>query len=135
MGIILQAADEFNVNTPTLFYPFTQVAGEWQTVIDFPSTGVFTIGVQPLVSVEELIGANLKVYPNPIKDLLTIDWGSDIHQKWYGELYDQVGRKVFTFQHTERKASVFIPELSTGLYQLVIHTNESAKIVRSIVVE
>jgi photosystem II stability/assembly factor-like uncharacterized protein len=135
MGIILQAADEFNVNTPTQFYPLNLVGGEWLTSIDFPISGVFTIGVQPAVNTQEIFGSQLKLYPNPTEDQLVIDWGTTTQEKWFGELYNQLGQVVYSFQSSDRKMTVRLPELNAGIYQLTLRTEESSKIVRTIVIQ
>ena len=74
IGLIVAEGDAFDVNTQPVFYPLQNEGEYWSVGVDFPQSGVFTIGFEPVMSLEEsLIEAKWNVYPNPANNQVTIE--------------------------------------------------------------
>ncbi len=58
----------------------------------------------------------IKVYPNPVADLLTIDWQGNDAQTLY--LYDYLGRLQLTINKDTNKTVLDVNSLSSGVYFL-----------------
>ena len=81
------------------------------------------------VAVETVDNSNLSIYPNPVKDVLTINYDKTISQV---DVYDVNGKLVKTF--TTVSDNINVSELSKGVYMLNMQT-EDGLIVKSIVKE
>ena len=74
IGLIVSEGDEFSISNQPNFYPLQNEGGYWVAEIDLPSHGVFTIGFEPVMRVEEsVIEAEWSIYPNPAQDFLNIE--------------------------------------------------------------
>jgi hypothetical protein len=81
------------------------------------------------VSIQEVEDSNLYIYPNPVKDMMTISYDKAISQI---DVYDVNGKLVKTF--TTVNGTINISDLSDGVYMLNIQTEEGL-MVRKIVKE
>ena len=81
------------------------------------------------VSIETVENSNLSIFPNPVKDVLTINYDKAISQI---DVYDVNGKLVKTF--TTVNGTINVSDLSSGVYMLNIQTEEGL-VVRKIVKE
>ena len=69
------------------------------------------------------LGDIVKVYPNPVKDVLNINVGS--HQIKNVNIYDVNGRLILenNINHHSSNVQLKIPQIKSGIYLLSIETN------------
>lgn len=72
---------------------------------------------------------NLKVYPNPANDVLTIEWKGGVYADV--EIYDLLGRQVKTFRESGGRMYMDISNWNPGIYFIEIGGVEIRKLVVS----
>jgi aminopeptidase N len=67
----------------------------------------------------------IKVYPNPATNQITIEFPNSINTKSLIELFDLTGKKVMSSKQTsQQKMIVHLPHLPQGIYSLKVTANE-----------
>ncbi|HRV54120.1 MAG TPA: T9SS type A sorting domain-containing protein, partial [Mangrovimonas sp.] len=87
--------------------------------------------ISATLSVEEVAGhSQIKVFPNPAKEYLTIRLGNEMElQK--ADMYNNVGQLVLSSGNSQE---INVAGLSQGIYLLEIQTNQG-KEIRKIIVQ
>ncbi|MEI6764449.1 MAG: T9SS type A sorting domain-containing protein [Bacteroidota bacterium] len=99
------------------------------TVIDeyFQMTSdSITVFVDPVASVAEKQNErNIKVYPNPAADIVTIEFKNGIFENAIVELYDLTGQKVLveTIESGSSKHQINLKEMNAGFYYCKVINN------------
>jgi hypothetical protein len=83
--------------------------------------------------INELSKLNLNIYPNPVKDLVTIDVA--YHSTVTVELYDQTGRRVMQAVKTGNDHSLDVSALNSGIYFMVLRDENGAGQQTKLVIE
>ncbi|MCT4664201.1 MAG: T9SS type A sorting domain-containing protein [Flavobacteriales bacterium] len=100
-------------------YKYTDHGTYYVTLTAFhgPCEDVFTkkIIVRPNIGVKEQVLINFEVYPNPTKNIFTIDLAED-YPEVNMELYDILGKKILERKLTEKSNEIAIPSLESGTY-------------------
>lgn len=92
----------------------------WQEEsLNFGQALDFTINIVSSTSVKPLDLANLRIYPNPVKEILNIDYKEDISKL---TVYDLSGRLIKTYNKNQSNNSIDVSELKSGTYLLNIET-------------
>lgn len=87
------------------------------------------VTVDACTGIEELQTAAVKLYPNPVQDVLHINTNST--ELKTVEVYDMVGKKVMSLTSSETVIAIDSRELSTGIYIVRIQSgNSKAAIAR-----
>lgn len=81
------------------------------------------ITVDACVGIEELQTAAVKLYPNPVQDVLHINTNST--ELKTVEVYDMAGKKVMSLTSSETVITIDSRELSTGMYTVRIQSGNS----------
>ena len=92
------------------------------------SQGVFTTGIE-----EMMASYGAAVYPNPVKDLLTIEVASSITGEFNYRIYNVVGELALTGKITDQKQQVDLSDLPPGVYSMELNLGSGVyrtKIVR-----
>jgi hypothetical protein len=103
----------------------------WTNAYGCESSLVYAVNVD--VSVQEMLTSNLRIYPNPTRDVVNIQWDF-MNENTYLTVFDNAG-KLLSTQKLNNQA-LHIVDLSgyeNGVYQLRL-SNENAVIVKAIVV-
>lgn len=92
----------------------------------------YTVNVTAALSVNDVVkrDSNLKIYPNPVSDMLNIDSESKIKSL---TIFDQSGKSVLNESINAQKANINISRLTTGTYIVTAQTEnglQSAKIIK-----
>src|SRR5690606_38369724 len=87
-----------------------------QTVNSCTSTP-FDVTVTVTLGSEDFFAENLKVYPNPVNDLLTVSYTEDISSI---EIYNIVGQLVLVKDINAAEAQISLAQLPTGTYLVKI---------------
>ena len=79
-------------------------------------------------TVDEISQYDLKIYPNPASDILTIEWekgGKEVNFK----VYDLVGRKIEDMTATGGRKFLDISRWENGMYIVIINDMELKRVV------
>ena len=135
-------ASSSEFNTPSAYYrqeivDLSDYAGEERVLIKFVFTSdygnnVFVDNINISngpTAIETVEVSNLEIFPNPVKDVLTINYDKAISQI---DVYDLDGKLVKSF--TTVGSTVNVSDLSAGVYMLNMQTEEGL-VVKKIVKE
>ena len=125
IGLIVSEGDEFSISDQPDFYPLQNEGGYWVAEIDLPSHGVFTIGFEPVMRLEEsVIEAEWSIYPNPARDILNIESRYVALAGAGCRALDVSGRQVARWTWDEgQRMRLDISTWRAGLYLIEINKN------------
>ena len=103
-----------------------EVRIEWPdnttTVVeDVAANQVITI-TNDVLSNDEFKSVNIKLYPNPVSDVLTIESTTQINSI---EVYNVLGQKIVSKTNRDTKVNLNIKHLNSGHYFLKVHSLEN----------
>ena len=113
----------------TVFYSIK--SKEWPEIsASFILTKDTVIHIQLDASASLLEGNNqvVKVYPNPVKDILVLEMGDLVMEKW--ELFNMSG-ELIRFGSFKGDTRIYLSQFSTGVYLLKI-SNENQVLIKKI---
>jgi hypothetical protein len=103
----------------------------WANAYGCESTQFYAVSVD--VSVEENIASNLRIYPNPTRDVVNIQWYF-MNENTYLSVFDNAGKLLSTNKlNNQSLLQVDLSGYENGVYQLRL-SNENAVIMKAIVV-
>jgi photosystem II stability/assembly factor-like uncharacterized protein len=120
LGLITQEGWAFIPGITPNFIPLTFDGEYWSATYDFLGSGVFTIGVQPAVSVPDLSKADLAVYPNPAESNVTIRLKDADFNGVNVQLINSLGQLVASRPMNMPQLQLDLTGLAQGLYSLVL---------------
>ena len=132
IGLIIGDEDEFLPGQSLDYIPLTLVGDYYTATASFPASGVFTIGVEPAVGVEDLSKADVRIYPNPSTDNFRIDVFNTTLSAFTYQLFDQMGRVVREGKFIGSTLILDGGQLAAGTYQLRL-TNGDQTTAKTIV--
>jgi hypothetical protein len=134
IGLIVTDTDEFQPSQAPDYYPLVLDGEYLVATVSFPASGVFTIGVEPTVSVEDLSFASASFFPNPAEEVVNIQLNQVWPQAWELNLYDHVGRVVKSQRFSGTSGNVNFSDLANGMYIAEIRINgtviQKSKLIR-----
>ena len=118
IGLIFTEDEAFVPGSIVTFIPLLIQGPMLEATVDFPSSGIFTIGQMPQLGVypQELISAN--VFPNPVADQLQIQLKNSYPETWLVNIYDVTGKTVDSISCTGNSAVADMKDLSPGVYHI-----------------
>jgi hypothetical protein len=103
----------------------------WTNVYGCESTQFYAVSVD--VSVQEIFASNLKIYPNPTRDLVNIQWDF-MNENTFLTVFDNTGKLLSTQKLNNQTLHILdLSGYENGVYQLRL-INENAVIVKAIAV-
>ena len=103
----------------------------WANAYGCESTQFYAVNVD--VSVQEIFASNLKIYPNPTRDLLNIQWDF-MNENTFLTVFDNTGKLLSTQKLNNQTLHILdLSGYENGVYQLRL-SNENAVIVKAIAV-
>ena len=140
LATVTTGSGEFNALSSqyqTAWLNLTEYANQSSVIIKFVFTSdygnnVFVDNIEILdipVGIEDVDESTLAIFPNPVKDVLTINYDKAISQI---DVYDVNGKLVKTI--TTVGSTVNVSDLSSGVYMLNLQT-EDGLVVKKIVKE
>jgi hypothetical protein len=103
----------------------------WANAYGCESTQFYAVSVD--VSVQEIFASNLKIYPNPTRDLLNIQWDF-MNENTFLTVFDNTGKLLSTQKLNNQTLQMLdLSGYENGVYQLRL-SNENAVIVKAIAV-
>jgi len=134
IGLIVVDTDEFQPGQSPDFYPLSLNGEYLEAEVEFPASGVFAIGVQPTVGVQNLDLAEVSIFPNPVENIVSIQLNKVWPERWDFILYDSVGRRILNRQFNSKLVSLSLNDLASGMYfaEIVIDgvVIEKTKLIR-----
>ena len=103
----------------------------WANAYGCESTQFYAVSVD--VSVQEIFASNLRIYPNPTRDFVNIQWDF-MNENTYLSLFDNTGKLITTQKLNNQMLHILdLSGYQNGVYQLRL-SNENAVIVKAIAV-
>ena len=103
----------------------------WTNVYGCESTQFYAVSVD--VSVQEIFASNLKIYPNPTRDLVNIQWDF-MNENTFLTVFDNTGKLLSTQKLNNQTLQILdLSGYENGVYQLRL-SNENAVIAKAIAV-
>ncbi len=120
IGLIVAEGEEFSIFNQPAFYPLQNQGEYWSTEVDLPTHGVFTIGFEPVMRVDEsLAEADWQVYPNPANDVLNISSRFVETAGVQCRIVDLSGRVVAAWSwNGGQRMSIDVASWSSGMYMV-----------------
>lgn len=81
---------------------------------------------------DEILDNQLKVYPNPTSNLVTIELTNNYSSNVTYKLYNLLGELIYTSESNDQLFSIDISDLSRGIYLLELTDAQSNKVVKKI---
>jgi regulation of enolase protein 1 (concanavalin A-like superfamily) len=73
----------------------------------------YTLNIGSLIAVSETSKNTIKAYPNPVKDIFTIEAQGKIKTV---KVYDVTGKQILTKEFNEAKSQIDFSKFSSGVY-------------------
>ncbi len=115
-------------NTPGTYNVTLKVSNAFGSINSNLKTGYIYVGG---VGVDELSQGGIKVYPNPVKDIMNVEAGSGIQQI---QLFNVTGQMVINKQVDSKTVTLNTSSLKAGIYMLKV-TTETGTSERKVVVQ
>jgi|GEM_PF-5961321 len=129
IGLIWDEVPTFESSDVPNFVPLTLENGIWTAEVDFTGKGVFTVGISPVLSVNE-VENEFKLFPNPASDEVNLDL-SKVNNAEALEVLNALGQVVISERISSSFVTLDLSELTTGNYFVrlligkeVIHTEQ-----------
>ncbi len=124
IGLIVETTPFFFVGGEPTFTPLVDEGdGIYSVSYDFWNNGVFTIGVQPALSVANLQEMEWSIYPNPSEGMINIEvplWPSSLQLV----MRDALGRTVMSFPLNNTKSVLNTEGMSPGVYTVQLFSED-----------
>ncbi|MCB9224361.1 MAG: T9SS type A sorting domain-containing protein [Crocinitomicaceae bacterium] len=115
----------------TLYYTYTD--GNGCEAVDSVS-----IWVNACLEIQNNIFPDLSIYPNPFKDLTTINFGQELNGEYNAVVYDALGNQVYLNEKiTGNQIQIHRNELSAGIYifTLIDHSTGAEVFTTKLMIE
>lgn len=127
LGLIITTENEFMAGSTVIFIPFLIQGPGLEAQVDFPESGVFTIGMEPSLSLENLDYATATIFPNPVNDQLNVVLKNAWPHSWNILVHNNLGQLVATSNCSGKKGQVNFENLVTGIY--IVSVEISGKVI------
>lgn len=87
----------------------------------------FAVTVEVILSNNEFVKNELKYYPNPVKDILSISYTERILQI---EVFDLLGKRVKSKLTDDKEVSIDLADLSSGTYMIQLKTDSKQQFIK-----
>ncbi len=135
LGLILMEGNEFVTGGNVQFIPLFIQGPVLEATFDFPTSGVFTIGTEPALSIPNLDYATANIFPNPANDLLQIDLKNAWPDKWTIIIRNAIGQIVNAQTCTGKHADVGVEQLANGMYTVDVVIEDKVVVRKKVIVE
>jgi hypothetical protein len=98
--------------------------------VNFEGSGTFTIGSQPVVGVENLSRASIRVYPNPAGEFIRVHLNGADALGAQLVVFDAAGREVMRSLMTQQEEVLNLTHLAQGIYTVVVEKDQQRQVTR-----
>ena len=136
-------------NTPIVAspFPFTVASQSDVPTLQFPGiiddilvydrvlTGPEIVDIFSVLSIEDIdaFSSQVKVYPNPTSSSLSIDYNSSLGTVKSYSIADIQGRMIVDDTFEDSKTTIDLSSIESGIYILMLHTNDGISISKKII--
>lgn len=89
----------------------------------------FAVTVDIFLSNDEFDKDGLKYYPNPVNDILNIDYVESIK---FVEVFDLLGKRVKTLDTNDKNVQIDLSDLASGTYMVQLKTDSKTQFIKVI---
>lgn len=89
----------------------------------------FAVTVDVYLSNDEFDKEGLKYYPNPVNDVLNIDYVEPIR---FVEVFDLLGKRVKTLNANDQNVQIDLSDLASGTYMIQLKTDSKTQFIKVI---
>ena len=136
-GILSQGSTPTqNLVFKSIFYPsnYSGFSGHTLTAVStIENSNTLSASCNLLSNSENLLTAAIKMYPNPVKELLHIDFTSISSNKINIQLFTALGQKVIENELIGSETSIPVSSLSNGVYLVKISSENESKTYKVII--
>jgi hypothetical protein len=125
VNVIVSESEGFNTSTTLQVYPMTLVGDVYEVTLQFPPTGVFTIGETPAINVMENSLNQVSIYPVPTGDKLNINLDHEVLNETKYIVYSAEGKQVLAGRIQLAKQQLNLEGLAPGVYVLQVQDSGS----------
>ncbi|MDE5423724.1 T9SS type A sorting domain-containing protein [Ancylomarina sp. DW003] len=113
-----------------LRFSVTPVATTGEVLIGKKTYSVYSQAIDYATGIEDVLDEELRVYPNPVKDLLHLD---NLKQVKRISLYSLTGRSILYKEAPNSNEILNIGHLSQGIYIMIFELEDGSKLTRKVV--
>ncbi len=118
--IVAEAAEDYNFSHWSGDKDYVDDPGSAETLVTMPGADVtLTANFDPIISVEDITVADVKVFPNPARDMFTVKANEMINQI---RITDISGQVVMNLTVDKPHININVSNLQPGIYFMQIHT-------------
>ncbi len=130
IGLIISDDEQFLPGSTPDFIPLTDMGDYYVANASFPSSGVFTIGAEPVVGIENLSRTEVKVFPNPAGEAVTVQVDGVELDETVLRMFDPSGRQVMQIRMDRRSQTIDLSRLAPGMYTISVEKGGQRTIAR-----
>ena len=128
------------VSGPLSFHHFSRAGNyPYQMIISAQgctATYMDTASVSITSKIDEAVEKSILIYPNPAKDLLTVEYSSAINNLLSISMYNESGQIVKTIHGiNSRKCTFALNDLNPGVYKLIIEMKNHSFVTKTILIQ
>lgn len=116
IGLVVSDQNVFVAGQLPLFFPLTNMGEYLVATVDFPASGVFTIGTAPSVGVEDISQAEIVLYPNPASSELAVRVNGMASNAFTVQIFNTIGKKVLEVSPQSANFTIPVAGLASGMY-------------------
>ena len=122
IGLIVAPGEEFSIFEQPAFYPLQNQGQYWSAEVDLPEHGVFTIGFDPVMRVEEsVLEAGWKLYPNPASESVVVESRYLDLTGAQCRVVDLAGREIHQWTwRTGQRSELEVADWPNGMYLMEV---------------
>lgn len=116
LGIIITEGNEFLPGSTVTFVPLLIQGPMLEATLDFPESGIFTIGQMPQLGIFDETVVSASVFPNPVADVLQVQLKNAHPSNWMVNVYDVTGNLAVAYNFSGKTGAADVSSLSPGVY-------------------
>jgi hypothetical protein len=128
VNVIMSESEGFNISSTLQVYPMTLVGDVYEVTMQFPASGVFTIGETPAINVIENSLNQVSIFPVPANNKLNVNIGHDVFNDTFYAVYTADGKQVMSGRITSAQQQIELASIASGFY--VLHIQDKGSVVK-----
>jgi 1,4-alpha-glucan branching enzyme len=86
--------------------------------------------IEAITGIDDVLKKELRLYPNPIQDILHINNIKDVNSI---QIYNLAGKSILNLSHPNQSLDLNLSHLNSGIYIIVFQAKDNTRIVRKII--
>lgn len=127
VNVIMSESEGFNISSSLQVYPMILVGDVYEVTLQFPVSGVFTIGETPTINVIEKALDKVSIFPVPANNKLNVNIGHNVFNDTFYSIYTPDGKQVMSGRITSAQQQIDLTSIASGFY--VLHIEDKGSVV------